>query len=380
MVLLNPNSSRTSQVTLVIFEGGLVHSGLEAQMQMIRQGMVQDLVERAQQGGFTSIVLVTSYPELKGKVDSRHVSVVLDEEIGDEPFHFGRRLQDVVDKYQLQKVLYMGGAAAPLLSSSELKYMRELLEQNEEILLANNYYSADIVGFAPASILSQVTLPPIDNTLALVLSNEGGLRPIPLQRSLGLNFDVDTPADVLIMSVHPSVGVHTRAIVQDLNWDFSRYRQIKDLLNDPLGELVVYGRVGSSLFQYLDANTRCRLRLYSEERGMKSLGRDARGEVKALMGKLIEELGFADFFQFLAQIAQGAVLDTRVLFEHFHWKLNSTDRFASDLGDVDLIKHPGLKEFTQAAMEAPIPILLGGHSLVSGGLWALVDAGSKGID
>lgn len=113
---------------------------------------------------------------------------------------------------------------------------------------------------------------------------------------------------------------------------------------------------------------------------MKSLGRDARGEVKALMGKLIEELGFADFFQFLAQIAQGAVLDTRVLFEHFHWKLNSTDRFASDLGDVDLIKHPGLKEFTQAAMEAPIPILLGGHSLVSGGLWALVDAGSKGID
>ncbi len=33
-----------------------------------------------------------------------------------------------------------------------------------------------------------------------------------------------------------------------------------------------------------------------------------------------------------------------------------------------------LKEFTQAANDAPIPVLLGGHSLISGGLMLLNEA------
>lgn len=364
-------------VSLVVFEGGLVRSPLEAQMQRVRQGMVLDLVERAKQGGLDHVVVVTSYRELAERLQFTEVEVVVDEELG-EPFHFGKRLQDVVQAYGLEKVLYMGGASAPLISSAEIKYLRELLEQNEGILVANNYYSADIVGFTPGQALNYITLPPIDNTLALALCNEAGLRWVPIQRTLGLNFDVDTPTDIMIMSVHPDVGVHTREAVQDLHWDFRRYTAIKELLGDPNGEMVIYGRVGSNLFQYLDANTRCRLRLFSEERGMKALGRDARGEVKALMGRLIDGMGFANFFDFLAEIALGAVLDSRVLFEHFKWQLTPTDRFASDLGEVDLISHPLLREFTSAAMAAPIPVLLGGHSLVTGGLWALIDAGSKG--
>jgi CTP:molybdopterin cytidylyltransferase MocA len=364
-------------VSLVVFEGGLVRSALEAQMQMVRQGMVLDLVDRARQGGLEHIIVVTPYEELAAQLQSTGVEVVVDEELG-EPFHFGQRLRDVVQAYGLEKVLYMGGASAPLISSAEFTYLSELLEQNDGILLANNYYSADIVGFTPGQAVNSITLPAIDNTLALALSNEAGLRWIPIQRTLGLNFDIDTPTDIMIMSVHPDRGVHTRQAVADLNWDFQRYTAIKDLLGNPNGELVIYGRVGSNLFQYLDANTRCRLRLYSEERGMKALGRDARGEVKALMGRLVEELGFQKFFDFLAEIALGAVLDTRVLFEHFGWQLTSADRFASDLGEVDLISHPMLRDFTRAAMAAPIPVLLGGHSLVAGGLWALIDAGSKG--
>ena len=311
-------------------------------MQVIRQAMVLDLVERAQRGGFDNIAVVTSYPELAARLESTAVEAVVDEDVG-EPFHFGQRLQDVVESYRLEKVLYMGGASAPLISSSEFGYLREILEQNEGILLANNYYSADIVGFTPGQALRQITPPNIDNTLALALCNEAGLRWVPVQRTLGLNFDVDTPADIMVMSVHPDTGVHTRAALQDVKWDSSRYRAIRELLGNPNGEIVIYGRVGSNFFQYLDANTRCRLRLYSEERGMKALGRDARGEVKALMGRLIDSLGFIGFFEFLAEIALGAVLDTRVLFEHFGWKLSSADRFASDLGEVNLISHPLLK-------------------------------------
>lgn len=363
-------------VSLVIFEGGLVHSPLESQMQMVRHGMVLDLVERAKQGGFGDIIVATSYPELAKQLGLRGIEVVLDQDLG-APFHFGQHLHDIVQSYRLEKVLYMGGASAPLISSAEFKYLREILEQNEGILLANNYYSADIVGFTPGQALNNIVLPPIDNTLALALSNEAGLRWVSVQRTLGLNFDVDTPTDIMIMSVHPAIGSHTRQAVQRLNWDFKRYNEIKELLFNPNGELVIYGRVGSNLFQYLDANSRCRLRLYSEERGMKALGRDARGEVQALMGRLIEHLGFEDYFKFLSEIALGAVLDTRVLFEHFQWHLSSADRFASDLGEVSLITHPQLKEFTSAAMEVDIPILLGGHSLVTGGLWALIDAGGK---
>ncbi len=370
-------SSKAQTVSLVIFEGGAVHGLLETQMQMVRQGLVLDLVERAQEAGFQHILVVTSYPALAASLKSRAVQVLLDGDT-DEAFHFGRRLRDVVDSCRLEKVLYMGGAAAPLISSGELQYLREMLEQNEEAFLTNNYYSADIVGFTPGAALERISLPAIDNTLPLVLSTEAGLRYIPLQRTLGLNFDVDTPTDVLIMSVHPALGPHTRAAVQELDWDFSRARAVKELLGNPMGELIIYGRVGSNLFQYLDANTRCRLRLYSEERSMKALGRDVRGEVKALMGRLAEELGFRAFFRFLSELAGGAVLDTRVLFEHFQWKLSAADRFASDLGELELISHWPLREFTAAALEAPIPILLGGHSLVAGGLWALVDARLKG--
>ncbi|NLM41574.1 MAG: hypothetical protein GX199_04625 [Firmicutes bacterium] len=378
MGLSNLSSRQDRPVSLVIFEGGAVQGVLETQMQMVRQGMVLDLVERAREAGFEQILVVTSYPELAKALPSGQVQVLLHSE-DEESFHFGQRLHAVVEDCRLEKVLYMGGAAAPLISSAELQYMREILEQNDEVMLTNNYYSADIVGFTPAKALSRISLPEVDNALPLALSNQGGLRYVPLQRTLGLNFDVDTPTDVLIVSVHPALGAHTRAAVQKLNWDFSRAQAIKELLGNPMGELVIYGRVGSNLFQYLDVNTRCRLRLYSEERSMKALGRDARGEVKALMGRLVEELGFRSFFNFLSELAGGAVLDTRVLFEHFHWELSAADRFASDLGELDLITHEPLKEFTRAALEAPIPILLGGHSLVAGGLWALVDAGLKGL-
>ena len=366
----------STEVSLVVFEGGLVSSELETQMQMVRQGIVLDLITKAQQAGcFGQIVVVTSYPQLYAELVQLRVEAVLDQKGGSKPFHFGQQLLDIVQRYQLEKVLYMGGAAAPLISSCELQYLSEILEQNEGILLANNYYSADIVGFTPGQALNRITLPPIDNTLALALSNEAGLRWVPIQRSLGLNFDVDTPTDILIMSVHPDLGPYTKEAVGKLSWDRARFESIKDLLGNPTGELIIFGRVGSSLFQYLDGHTRCRLRLFSEERGMKALGRDERGEVRSLMGRLVEELGYEEFFAFLSQLAQGAVLDTRVLFEHFHWKLSPTERFASDLGELSLITHPQLLEFTKGALQAPIPILLGGHSLVAGGLWALIDAG-----
>ena len=47
------------------------------------------------------------------------------------------------------------------------------------------------------------------------------------------------------------------------------------------------------------------------------------------------------------------------------------DRFLSDLGEADAISEPFLRDFTRSALSATIPVLLGGHSLMSGGLMAL---------
>ena len=50
------------------------------------------------------------------------------------------------------------------------------------------------------------------------------------------------------------------------------------------------------------------------------------------------------------------------------------DRFQSDLLRPEAISDTWLRRFTAAAAKAPLPVLLGGHSLVSGGLMALNDA------
>lgn len=364
-------------VSLVIFEGGTAGGQLEQDMRHARQGIVLDQLVKAQHAGFTRIILCTPYDSLAQAAVKMDVPVEVVSTDVNESFHFGRLLRDVVREERLERVLYMGGAAAPLLSSNELLFLAELLEQNENVVIANNYYSADLVGFNPGTALETISLPDIDNVLALALVHEANLRLIPLQRSLGLSFDVDTPSDLLILAVHPDAGPYTKKALADLNLDYTRHDAIKALLCDPNGELVLFGRIGAQLFDYLDNHTSCRIRLFSEERGMKALGRDRRGEVVSLVGRLIESLGYVEFFEFLSQFCRGAVLDTRVLFEHFKWKLSQADRFASDVGALELISHPELREFTAAAFSAPIPVLLGGHSLVTGGMWALIDAGNR---
>ncbi|HEY8884495.1 MAG TPA: hypothetical protein VIO35_04220, partial [Chloroflexota bacterium] len=55
-------------------------------------------------------------------------------------------------------------------------------------------------------------------------------------------------------------------------------------------------------------------------------------------------------------------------------RLSASDRFHSDLLQPEAIVDPVARAFTQAALAAPIPVVLGGHSLVAGGLWVLSDA------
>ncbi len=107
---------------------------------------------------------------------------------------------------------------------------------------------------------------------------------------------------------------------------------------------------------------------------MRASGREARGEVRSLLGFYVDSVGPRRFFESLGKLGQAAFLDSRVVFNHRGLRPSAADRFHSDLLEAEAIADSFVREFTAAAREAPIPVLLGGHSLVSGGLWALIDA------
>ncbi|OGD11757.1 MAG: hypothetical protein A2W20_06750 [Candidatus Aminicenantes bacterium RBG_16_66_30] len=119
------------------------------------------------------------------------------------------------------------------------------------------------------------------------------------------------------------------------------------------------------------------MRVFSEERGMRAAGSDRSGQARSLLGYHLQEVGYERFFQELAEMAQAALIDSRVILAHLKAHPSRADRFLSDLGRHEEISDPFLRQFTEAAAKAPIPVLLGGHSLVAGGLLALIEKAGR---
>lgn len=362
-----------AEPVLVIFEGGPAASDPERMLQDVRSAIVLEQIEKAWETGvFGGVILCTDRPDLADAA-ARLGAAVETEEPG-VPFHLGRRLQRLVRARRLTAVCCMGGAAGPLMTPEELAHIGRLLAGGGPLVAANNVHSADIVAFAPAEALLAIDPPPVDNTLALALHQGAGLPLAALPRSLGLHFDVDTPADLLVLAVHPGTGPRVRARLGELDLDLSRIRAAKAALVNPQVDVFLYGRINAALFAYLDQYSSCRIRLMSEERGMKALGREARGQVRAVLGCALEALGPAGFFRCLETLCSAAFLDTRVLLAHAGRRVSAADRFYSDLGHPEAIADPWLRELTAAAVGAGIPVVCGGHGLVTGGVWALLDA------
>jgi len=104
---------------------------------------------------------------------------------------------------------------------------------------------------------------------------------------------------------------------------------------------------------------------------MEADGRAASGEARSLLGYYLEAVGIRRFFETLRELGDAAFIDTRVLLAHKRIEASREDRFLSDLGRWESIADPFLRDFTRLALEAPMPVLLGGHSLMAGGLMAL---------
>ena len=99
-----------------------------------------------------------------------------------------------------------------------------------------------------------------------------------------------------------------------------------------------------------------------------------------MLGYLLDSSGVSGFFDKLSEMGDAAFLDTRVIFNHAGRNFSAPDRFYSDMLEPEHIADPWLREFTHGAREAAIPVVLGGHSLVLGGMLALIDAAWEGVN
>lgn len=291
-----------------------------------------------------------------------------------EPVHVGQMLAEAVNRFGIQRLLYFGGGSAPLLPDEMLSAVIERLATTDSIVVTNNLYASDWAGIAPAATVVQWQgRLPKDNMLGWVLSSEAGLAVEDLPPSAATRLDIDTPSDLLTLCLCPGTGPHLRRTLDELALDTSRLRNSLAVLARHASHVFISGRLAPEAWSALNRVTRCWLRVVSEERGMVSSGRLARGETYSIVADYAERLGLPAFFEMLASQAEAALIDSRVLLAHHgRWPADA-DRFASDLGLVDRISDAWLREFTLLANQAPIPIVLGGHGLLSGDLYALCD-------
>lgn len=360
-------------VSVVIFEGGYPAGEVEKMFTGVRHAVLLDNIVKMQQvNEIGPIFLFTNYDDLARDAAAMGVEVRKNE-LPPGLFHFGKMLQSIVNAEQLEHVLYMGGASIPLVSREELGSICRQLLSSPSVVYSNNAQSADIIAFTPGSLVNQIEPPPVDNILAIALKDGCGIEHILFPNTLGFLFDLDTPSDLLILAGSPLAGPHARRCLAEVPLDLSSLERAKAVLAGDYEEAILLGRVGAPLIAHINKNLKLRLRIFSEERGMKALGREENGLVVSLMGYFLEELGPRSFFRYCEKIAQCAFMDTRVLMAHLKIKPDTEERFLSDLGLWQELRHPMLRDFTRAAVECSIPVILGGHSLVLGGLWALVD-------
>ena len=358
---------------LLIMTGVSEGSEPERMVSRTRQAVTQDLVERALTvPSLRPVVIATNSPVLAQRLAQYPVRVDLDPP--DEPFHFGRRLAGLIDRYGMERCFYMGGGAGPLMTASDMAKITEAMLAADRLLVTNNFYSSDLAAFAPTLALLGQPPPESDNELGWLLGEDAGLPIRELPRTGATQFDVDTPVDLLTLASHPGAGPHTRAYLEGLALDLSHLEAALALMLDRDATILVAGRISSATWSYLERETACSTRVLSEERGMRASGRQARGEVRSLLGYYLEAVGMEKLFETLATMGQALFLDNRVLFAHRGLWPSAADRFYSDLRQPEDIGDPFVRALTEAAMAAPVPVIMGGHSLVAGGMYAMIDA------
>jgi hypothetical protein len=322
---------------------------------------------------------------------------------------FGARLRRLAAEAGTPGIIVLGSGAMALARPLDYRAFVAAAASDQPRALANNRYSADAVAVAGSAVLRDLPDLPADNALPRWLEEVAGYRVTDLRRRPHLGFDLDSPADTLLAGgEHPAAAAGSPIV--------AHIRALRSVLADRRAELTVAGRTSTATLVALERHAACRVRALIEERGLRAASRLAQASEVAgrdrsagtppestppgpaatesastaaasaarppasVLGLLLDRDGPAELGRILARLGDAAVVDTRVLLAHrlgadeAAWP-RPEDRFASDLLLPDRIADRWLRSLTAAAVAAPIPILLGGHTLVGPGLRLLAVRG-----
>jgi len=340
-----------------------------------RLAAASDLVQRLQvSGGFEPIMVMAADPDQLEAFSGLGIARL---DPADGAFHFGHTLAGLIREQGLEQLAYFGGASAPLLTEAHLQAALDKLRiATKPKAVVNNIYSSDWLIVNDANLIGKIAgRLPADNPVGYVLSQELGIEVEGMAPEAASRMDIDTPTDLALLSGHPALGEHVRSFLLSLDPEMvGRVDRIKRLLVTPASTLSIVGRCSSQVWRALEQATQIWVRIFVEERGMVASRRLAHGEVRSLIGEMVDFLGPGEFLHRLASMTDGLMWDTRVWMGMGREWPPAGDRFASDLGRVDQIADRPLRELTQAALHAGYPVLLGGYGVVAGGIYALLES------
>jgi hypothetical protein len=283
---------------------------------------------------------------------------------------FGERLRELVEGLpgagREHGLVVLGSGSIPLASGSFLADLVAVAASGERRALTNSFYSADVVAAGRAAALAAVPDLPSDNGLPRWLRDVAGFEIEDAGRRWRLAIDLDSPLDVLLVGGQFGTAVPIAAVQE-------RLERLRAVAADPTAELVVAGRTSAATLRWLERRTASRTRALIEERGLRAVGTADQARPRSILGLVLDDRGPAALGRVLAELGDAAIVDTRVLLAHRlgaderAWP-PAEDRFASDLHLPDRIEDGWLRDLTASAREAPIPVLLGGHTLVGPGL------------
>jgi hypothetical protein len=292
---------------------------------------------------------------------------------------FGRRLRELVRADRPAGLVVLGSGAIPLATPADRREFVAVAASEDRRALANNRYSADIMAIARAAEgLADVPDLSGDNALPRWLDEVAGYAVGDLRRRWRLAVDIDGPLDVVLTGGEGAATAHDAIDVGPVS---ERLAAIRRTAVDPHMELLVAGRTSARSLLWLERRTASRTRALIEERGMRTRVAGQRAAASVL-GALLERDGPESLGGHLARLADAALVDSRVLLAHRFGADDATwpaaeDRFAADLLLPDGIANPWLRALTASALAAPIPILLGGHTLVGPGVRLVVGRGRR---
>ncbi len=291
---------------------------------------------------------------------------------------FGARLRRLASELVSGGLVVLGAGSIPLASHADRRAFVETARGSAPAALANHRYSADAIAIACAhEVLA--SLPEdleADNALPRWLAEVAGVPCHDLGRRRRLAMDVDSPLDLVLLE---RAGLGLPALGAEGDVVRTRLAALAAVAADHGAELLVAGRTSSADLRWLETRTRSRTRALIEERGLRTsaigdrVGRPNRRPPRSLLGERLDTEGPGALGRMVAGLADGALVDSRVLLAHRvgaderAWP-SAEDRFASDLLLAERIRDPWLAELTASAATARVPIVLGGHSLVGPGV------------